>query len=200
MWRWWVFNLKHKDLYYRYNQQQDPKAKRNIFANRVLRYWIPKEQALENKSFLKEARRKQHWTIIKEDGRVCSKCKQFKLRDEFAKTKNWINERTSNCKECRNKMKAEYRSRTNYKIDHEYKIKKRNLQIWEQISFNDNIREVISYKFHKWYKVKSILTGDERMISTADNHNKPNNRCVRFMKLQSQILKKTSKETDSEFF
>ena len=195
-----TYALKHKELYERYENQQEPKTKWNYFANRVLRYWMSKEYAIQDKNLLWEARRKQNWTIIKEDGRVCSKCKQFKLRDEFAKTKNWINGRTSNCKECRNKMKAEYRSRTNYKIDHEYKIKKRNLQIWEQISFNDNIREVISYKFHKWYKVKSILTGDERMISTADNHNKPNNRCVRFMKLQSQILKKTSKETDSEFF
>lgn len=193
-------HLKYKNLYTRYNQQQEPKAKRSIFANRVLRCNITKTEALNPWSLLSFWKLKRFGSIVKENWRVCSKCKQFKLRDEFAKNKTGFNWRTCNCKECRNKAKAEYRLRTKYSKDHEYKRNKRNLHIWEQISFNDNIREVISYKFHKWYKVKSILTGDERMISTADNHNKPNNRCVRFMKLNSQILTKTSKGTDSEFF
>ena len=84
-------------------------------------------------------------------------------------------------------MKAEYRKRTQYAKDHEYKIKKRKLNQWDQIYFQDDIREVISYRVKKWYLVKSLLNWTEREISTSDNHYKPNNKCVRFRKLNNVL-------------
>jgi hypothetical protein len=41
---------------------------------------------------------------------------------------------TSQCKECRNKYKAEYRAKTNHQKDREYKQRKRKLTIGEQIA------------------------------------------------------------------
>lgn len=200
MWKWWVYNLKHKELYSRYNQQSDPKPKRSIFSNRVFQCNIPKEEAIQNKDFNKIWKRKRYWTIITENWRVCSKCKQFKLRDEFARTKDWINWRTCNCKKCRNEMKADYRKRTQYSKDHEYKKKKRNLNIWDQIYFQDDVREVINYKMKKWYIVKSLFNGVLKQISTSDNHFKPNNHCVRFRKLENNITIETKPKQKEEMF
>lgn len=198
--KWWVLNLKYKELYERYNQQPEPKVKRSYFANRVLRCNITKTEALNPWSLLSFWKLKRFGSIVKEDWRVCTKCKQFKLRDEFAKNKTGFNWKTCDCKECRNKAKAEYRKRTNRSWDKKYKEERRHLKIWDQISFDDNIREVLSYKFKKWYTVKSILTGAERIIDTNDNHNAPINHCVRFTKLKEKIQTTASKETEAEFF
>ena len=194
--KWWVLNLKHKELYERYNQQPEPKAKRSIFANRVLRCNITKTEALNPWSLLSFWKLKRFGSIVKEDWRVCTKCKQFKLRDEFAKNKTGFNWRTCNCKECRNKAKAEYRERTNRRTDRLYKENKRHLKEWEQIYFQDDIREVISYKRKKWYTVKSILNWTERIIDTNDNHNVLNNHCVRFRKMKSLLKVETIKQAD----
>ena len=184
---WNLNNLKHKELYERYQKQDDPKAKRSIFANRVLQYWYSKEDALNPESLIKEERRKRYWTIITENWRVCSRCKKLKAWNEFARNKEWINWYTCNCKECRNEMKADYRKKTNYSKDHEYKKNKRNLKEWDQIYFQNDIREVIWYKTKKWYTVKSVLNGVLKQISTSDNHYKPNNHCVRFRKLNTPL-------------
>lgn len=149
---WNLNNLKHKELYEWYQKQDDPKAKRSIFANRVLQYWYSKEDALNPESLIKEERRKRYWTIITENWRVCSRCKKLKAWNEFARNKEWINWYTCNCKECRNEMKADYRKRTQYAKDHEYKKNKRNLKEWDQIYFQNDIREVIWYKTKKWKK------------------------------------------------
>ena len=176
-------NLKHKELYAWYENQEWDKPKWSVFSGRVLRYNIPKEEAIQNKSFLSEWKLRMYWSIIDDKWRVCTKCWEYKERDKFAKSVSWVNKHTCNCKECRNKMKADYRKRTQYAKDHEYKIKKRKLNQWDQIYFQDDIREVISYRVKKWYLVKSLLNWTEREISTSDNHYKPNNKCVRYKKL-----------------
>ena len=95
-------------------------------------------------------------------------------------------------------MKAEYRKRTQYAKDHEYKKNKRNLKEWDQIYFQNDIREVIWYKTKKWYTVKSVLNGVLKQISTSDNHYKPNNHCVRFRKLWSILKVKTNEQIKKE--
>lgn len=195
---WNLNNLKHKELYERYQKQDDPKAKRSVFASRVLRYWYSKEESLNPESIQKEWKRKRYWTIITENWRVCSRCKKLKAWNEFARNKEWINWYTCNCKECRNEMKAEYRKRTQYAKDHEYKKNKRNLKEWDQIYFQNDIREVIWYKTKKWYTVKSVLNGVLKQISTSDNHYKPNNHCVRFRKLWSILKVKTNEQIQME--
>lgn len=187
-------NLKHKELYEWYENQPSPKSKRAIFSGRVLRYDIPKEEAIKDKSFLSEWKLKRFGSIVKDNWRVCTHCNEFKERDKFAKSRTWYNWYTCNCKECRNKMKADYRMRTNYAKDHEYKLNKRNLKQWDQIYFQDDIREVVSYKMKKWYLVKSILNGAEKRISTGDNHYRQNNICVRYRKLQNLLKVKTKEE------
>lgn len=192
--RWGIYNLKHKELYEWYNNQPEPKVKRAKFSNRIFQYWYSKEDALKDVNWMSLKKRTKYWIIIKENWRVCSKCKQFKEWNCFARTKEWINWYTCNCKECRNKMKADYRMRTNYTKDHEYKLNKRNLKQWDQIYFQDDIREVVSYKMKKWYLVKSILNGAEKRISTGDNHYRQNNICVRYRKLTNLLEVKTKDE------
>lgn len=136
--------------------------------------------------------------IYTEEWRECSKCKKFKRWEEFAKNKLWTNWYTCNCKECRNEMKREYRLRTWYAKDHEYKKNKRVLAIWDQIYFQDDVWEVLSYKMKKWYLVKSILNWTEKKISTMDNHHSINNSCVRFTKLKSLLRVKTTEQLEIE--
>jgi len=193
-----IHNLKHKELYEWYNKQSENKVKRAKFISRVIQYWYSKEEAIKDINWMSFKRRIKNWTIINENWRVCSKCKQFKEWNWFARTKNWINWYTCNCKECRNKAKSEYRKRTNYYKDHEYKKKKRILFIGDQIYFQDDVREVLSYKMKKWYIVKSILNGVKRRISTGDNHYTKNNICVRFKKLDSILKVKTTEELKKE--
>lgn len=195
---WWVHNLKHKELYERYNKQEWEKSKRTVFSSRVLLYWYTREQALLNDSKLSESRLKRYGSELDENWRVCRKCWIYKTYDMFSKNKAVINWYTSTCKECRNKYKAEYRARTDYKIDRLYKKNKRHLKNWEQIYFQDDIRTVIDYKIKKWYTVKSVLNWTERIISTSDNHYRTNNNCVRFRKLNNILIVKTNEELEEE--
>ena len=66
--------LKHKELYYRYKEQPEPKTKRSYFSARVLRYWYSKEKAIKDKNYLSESRLERYWSIIKDNWRVCRKC------------------------------------------------------------------------------------------------------------------------------
>lgn len=182
---WWVHNLKHKELYERYNLQPSPKPKRQIFSARVIRYWYDKDSALTiwNMSWTKKRKTIQY----DNNGRVCNKCKQYKCWDEFARSKIWLMQHTSICKICRNKAHQEYRDIGGREKDREYKHRKRYLTEWDQIYFNSEIREVQDYKSKKWYRVKSIVNWIERRISTSDNHYRRNNNCVRFTKLKTPV-------------
>ena len=91
--------------------------------------------------------------------------------------------------------------------EREYKHKKRHLEKWDQIYFNSEIWEVQSYSMKKWYIVKSIVTWEEKRISTSDNHYRRNNHCVRFVKLENPVVLMRTKEkpqfevkTDGETF
>lgn len=146
-------------------------------------------------------------TEITADGRVCCKCWKFKLRKDYSvcrSVKAWY---TSKCKDCRNAYHKELRERHDYEWDRRYKLQRRKLEIWDQIYFHNEIWEVKEYRNKKWYTVKSIMNWTERIISTSDNHNYPNNHCVRFVKLKNPIVMvrttekpKFSVETDDEFY
>lgn len=186
MWRWWLIRTKRPELHERYDKQPQPKAKRQTFRERVVRYWYTKEESLRTDNWLRRRKRNQH-IVRDENWRVCNKCKQYKPRDEFSYNKVWFHQRNCACKECKNKAHREYRLNWWYAKDQEYRIKKRKLNIWDQIYFNWQIREVIEQKPNRWYIVKSITSDDERRISTSDNHNRENTNCVRFSKLQEKV-------------
>ena len=129
-------------------------------------------------------------TVIEDDnGRVCSCCKQYKKWNEFSVDRSRFNARwrSYDCLECRREKKRRYRLNGWYAKDREYKYKKRHLEIGDQIYFNSEIWEVQSYSMKKWYIVKSIVNWNERRISTADNHYRRNNHCVRFTKLETPV-------------
>ena len=128
-----------------------------------------------------------------DEWRICTKCWEYKLWDEFANSKTWFMGHTWKCKECRNRIHQEYRERTNRARDRQYKIEKRHLEIWDQIYFNSEIWEV-KEKRYNWYIVKSIMNWTERRISTSDNHYRRNNNCVRFTKLKNSIVMMVSKQ------
>ena len=59
----------------------------------------------------------------------------------------------------------------------------------------------------KWYIVKSIVSWEEKRITTWDNHYRRNNSCVRFVKLENPVVLMRTKEkpqfevkTDGEIF
>ena len=149
-------------------------------------------------------------TVIEDDnGRVCSCCKQYKKWNEFSVDRSRFNARwrSYDCLECRREKKRKYRLNGWYAKDREYKYKKRHLEIGDQIYFNSEIWEVQSYSMKKWYIVKSIVTWEEKRISTADNHYRRNNHCVRFVKLKNPVVLMRTKEkpqfevkTDGETF
>lgn len=148
-------------------------------------------------------------TVIEDDnGRVCSCCKQYKEWNEFSVDRSRFNSRwrSYDCLECRREKKRAYRQNWWYAKDHEYKYKKRHLEIGDQIYFNSEIWEVIDHKYN-WYIVKSIVNWDERRISTSDNHCRRNNNCIRFVKLKNPVVLMRTREkpqfevkTDGETF
>lgn len=181
---WWVRH--HKELYKWYQEQPQPKCKRANFVARVMRYWYDKETALHINNQHSEKTLRRYNSQIWEDGRVCRKCGEYKLRNEFARNKVWVKGYTSICKICRNKAHQEYRDIWGREKDREYRHRKRHLEKWDQIYFNSEIWEVIDHKYN-WYIVKSIVNWTERRISTMDNHYRRNNNCVRFTKLKTPV-------------
>lgn len=129
-----------------------------------------KPESLEWKHMIK--------TRIDENGRVCTKCEEYKLWDCFARTKWTTTRRTPDCLECRRKAKIEYRERTKYKKDREYKQRTRKLEIGEKLSFmevvyidwmpRDEIWEVVDKKKMQWYRIKSLLTGYYKTLDTTE--------------------------------
>ena len=203
---WWVHNLKYKELYEWYQQQPQPKAKRVNFRERVIRYWYDRDSALNPIKDIWRAKRCKH-IVYDDNGRVCNKCWEYKKRDDYSYNKVWFHKRNNTCKVCKNKAHAEYRLNWWYNKDHEYKHNKRHLEIGDQIYFNSEIWEVQSYSMKKWYIVKSIVTWEEKRITTWDNHYRRNNHCVRFVKLENPVVLMRTKEkpqfevkTDGETF
>lgn len=193
-------HIKNKELHERYTNYDtsgSPKPKRPTFRDRVELYWYTKEEAINPQTDIWRAKRNKH---IKRDenGRVCNACNEYKPRDEFSFNKVWFHQRNSSCKECKNKLHAEYRKRNWYAKDHEYKQKKRKLNIWDQIYFNSEIWEVQSYKYNRWYTVKSIMSGTERRVDTWDNGIRVNRNCVKFRKVLEKVIIEKPKEEIKE--
>lgn len=191
--RWWLKRTKRPELHQRYDKQSEPKTTRNLFRNRVNLYWYTKEQAITNEKYIFQAKRTQHITRD-ENWRVCNKCKTYKPRDEFAKNVKWFHQKCGSCKKCKNQEHREYRLNWWYEKDREYKIKRRKLNIGDQIYFNWQIREVIWYKYNRWYTVKSIMSDEIRRIDTNDNKLKTTTNCVKFTKIENPIVMIRSKE------
>lgn len=196
-------HLKYKDLYERYQNYAWEKCKYNTFAARVTRYWYSKEDAISINNYIlgtlwSKLRYKRYNSVVDENGRVCRGCWVYKTWDKFWKNKQQKNWYTSRCLECRNLKKKEYRKANKCAKDKEYRNWRRNLAIGDQIYFQDDIWDVISYKYKKWYTVRSILNWWERIICTWDNHHVKGNHCVRFRKLVHKLEVKTVEELKRE--
>lgn len=121
----------------------------------------------------------QYQTARDENWRICTICKEYKQWNKYARTTATTTKRTPNCKECRNRIKKEYRKKTNNEKDREYKNINRKLLIWTIIIFpKENIKDIISwysnqkrkvteYVYKKWYKVESMITGYTRRVNTS---------------------------------
>jgi hypothetical protein len=175
MWAGWAYNVKHhKQLEYYHNYEWD-KCSYFVFHARIHQQWLSYDDAIKPESL-----KWQHMikTRIDENGRVCTKCKEYKLWDYFARTKWTTTRRTPDCLECRKQAKIEYRERTGRIKDREYKQKTRILQIGEKISFmevvyidwlpRDEIWEVVDKKKMQWYRIKSLLTGYYKTLDTTE--------------------------------
>ena len=123
-------NIKYKELNEYYHNYKKAKVAYNVFRARVLRYWYKKEDAIKKK-LLFTRRTKLKKT---QDWRVCSMCWQFKSWSEFSvdRSNKSNNYRTPNCKECRNKLKREYRKNWWKEKDREYRTKLRQTEYWKQ--------------------------------------------------------------------
>lgn len=184
-------NVKHPDLVHWYRAYEWEKCKYSVFIGRVIRYWYPKERAISPITLLRDNLK----TEVRENGKICTVCGIFKLRDEFARTKATTTGRTSNCKACRNlaKKKARAEGRTN---DKEYKNKTRKLEIWSYIAFlnpvyidwapRENVWEVVGYQFKKGYQLKSVHTGACRTLDTNDNKRVSQN-CLPYYRVDAPI-------------
>lgn len=185
-------NVKYPDLVHWYRSYEGAKCSYWVFYGRVVRYWYPKEKAISPITLLRDNNK----TEVRENGRICTVCGVFKLRDEFARTKATTTGRTSNCKACRNEMKKSYREKNWYAKDKEYKQKTRKLEIWNYIAFlnpvyidwapRENVREVVGYQFKKGYQLKSVHTGACRTLDTNDNR-KVSQNCLPYYRVDAPI-------------
>lgn len=121
-------NIKYVELN-KFYYKKKRKIKYTTYIARVVRYWWSKENAIKEKlPFTRRTKLKKtaEW-------RICSKCWELKVWTDFAqdKTNKSNNYRTTNCKECRNKYKQEYR-KNNKSKDIEYKKKYRATEYWKQ--------------------------------------------------------------------
>lgn len=168
------------------------------FDTAILRWWrIKKPNMIKTK--------------VQSDWRECTICKEFKLWSEYHKNKVWVLWYTSDCKECRNNRKKQYRSKTNYSKDKEYKAKRRTLIEWEIIVFREpvmfewNPREdkytVLGYEYGKWYILQSHLTKNKIYMSSADNHSRKWS-CRKFYRLWFEKKQDTviEKQENKDFY
>lgn len=190
---WWPHHVKHPDLVNYYRDYEWIKTTYTNFFSRIVKCWESKEEAIKLIRRVKKPRQIK-W-LINEQWRECIKCLEYKVRELYHRSTSWVYWRTSDCIECRNKAKREYRASTNYAKDKELKTKKRKLELWEKLSFhhpiivNWNPREVIwevkEYKMKKWYLIYSQLLKQYKWLDTNDNHAR-NKNCKKFYKIKEQ--------------
>jgi len=121
-------NLKYKTEYEYYNSYCWDKVRYWLYRERFLK-WISKEKAIIPWNLRTQGKIKENW-------RICNKCWLFKEWSEYSKSKNKY---TTTCKECRNKVKAEYRK----------------TQHWKQMAKNHHIKYRADYKKLKHEREKS---------------------------------------------
>jgi len=187
--RWWVVNLKHPEMYNFYRNYTEKKCSYCTFFSRVIQQGISYQDAIDPWSLIWKHLLK--W-LITDIGRECTKCRIMKPRSEYNRNyKSWKNFHQPYCKICQRVMKSEYRKRTWYLKDKQYKEQRRKLATGQKIAFcepmivkwlpREVIREVQSYEKKKWYLLYSPLLKEYTRLSTCDNHNHPQNKlCKRF--------------------
>ena len=107
---WWPHHIKHhKQLEFYHNYVWD-KCSYSVFFARIHQQWLSYEEAIKPETLKWKHNIK---TKYDEEWRVCVKCLEYKTRDKFHKNRVWLHNRTSDCINCRNKAKREYRKRTN---------------------------------------------------------------------------------------
>lgn len=184
-------HLKHKKLNQWYWENKDRKSSSYpVFIERVLRFWRDKDRAIIRTHEIKKPTQVK-W-VINEQWRECTICNQYKLRSYYHKSVAWIYWHTNDCRECRNDRKREYRVKTNYTKDKEYKEKKRKLNIGDKIKLKEPVKyldtfimpvwEVVKYEFKKWYTLYSPDYKIYKWLDTNDNK-KINKNCVWFYKI-----------------
>ena len=142
-------HLKYKELNEYYHNYKWTKVSYQVFISRVIKYWYKKEDAIKKKlNFTRRTKLKKN-----QDWRVCSMCRVFKYRNDFAvdRSNKSNNYRTTNCKECRNKLKREYRKNWWREKDREYRTKLRQTEYWKQ--------QDASYRYFKkvwWDSLKRL--------------------------------------------
>ena len=177
---WWAYHIKRKEQLNYYHSYVWDKCSYPVFFARIHKHWYSYEEAINPESMKWKHMIK---TEIKEDWRVCTKCLVFKPRNKFSKTKSTTTRRSADCLECRRKRKQEYRKKTNYNKDHEYKKIRRKLEIWTIITMEKERyidwlpREdkwiVEKYEFKKWYLIKSLIDWIYKRIDLWDNGTRP---------------------------
>lgn len=149
-----TYAVKDKVVYDYYHNYDKEKPKYETYMQRIVRFGYSKEEAI----LLKDNREKSK-TLISEDWRVCTKCKIFKVWDLYHNSSRLSTWKCSQCIECRNEKKREYRKTIQWQIkDKNYKILKRadpeyrkkeyeKYKIWAQK--NKEKRKEISLRYQK---------------------------------------------------
>lgn len=173
-----IKNIKHPHLIEYWQDYKLEKCKYSIFLTRVVRYWYSLENAIDPKKIKKKLK-----TFFDKDWRVCNTCWEYKLRKEFSKSKASKNWYTPSCITCRRKKHIEYRIKTNRQKDKEYKNKSRHFNIWDIVvlwllkdrvwnTYWESSREILDYKFKKWYTLENTKTWQIKIWSFANNKSK----------------------------
>ena len=192
-------HLKHKEDREWYHSYDGEKATYSNFINRLY-LWYSRDESIQP---WKMKMWKDPKNEVSNNGRVCNKCLQFKLWSEFSKARTmWSpNRRTSDCKQCRNDYKRQYREKSNR--HQEYRQSKRHPEIWSKIAVVDYIHyddmgnprevvwDVIEYIKNKWYRLVSEQYWLDKTFSFLENKTSH-----RFYRIEEEIIQEEKIEKD----
>lgn len=165
--------MKYWEIIKYYRSYEWKKTNLANFYQRINKFWLTKEEAI--KPLHRHIKTK--FTI---DWRICTQCWVKKLWSDFAKDKTWLNKRSPNCLECRNKNKIEYRkSKEVNEKEKEYKrlrrlknpmitkldniyycnptIKNNRKIIWK-VNRKQAFETKIQFLQNLWYEINYLLT------------------------------------------
>ena len=136
--------------YFFYHSHQGPKPTYSAYYQRIKVRWMTPEEAIKpmNKS----------WHIIDEKGRECTRCKEYKEWDQFAKDKSSSTWHTPLCASCSSDRHRAYRSTwtgkiktRNYKIMYARDPEKRRLTNETHRKYVASRREELLARKKEWY-------------------------------------------------